>query len=128
MDAINNLLDKAREHCSLPSDGALAERLGVSRQLVSQWRKGHNPLADERIAQVARAAGEDAGVWLVRIRAEQTTGDAAKAWAKLARQLGTAATVAAVGLLAYGMLDVSAHEGLQSAAMLNVVGGMHYAK
>lgn len=101
MDAINNLLDKAREHCSLPSDGALAERLGVSRQLVSQWRKGHNPLADERIAQIARAAGEDAGVWLVRVRAEQTHGEAAKAWARLARQLGAAAALAIVAFIPY---------------------------
>jgi transcriptional regulator with XRE-family HTH domain len=131
MDAVNKLLDKARATCSLPSDVALAEKLGVSRQLVSQWRKGANPLSDDRIAQVAHLAKDDGGRWLLLIHAERASGAAAKDWAALVRKFGAAAAVGAVALLSLGVIDVSAQDGVQSAAsamLLNVVSGMHYAK
>ena len=94
MDAKNALLDKARATCSRPSDLALAEKLGVSRSSVSHWRSGKEPLSDERIAQLAKLANEPGGKWLVAIRAQQTTGEAHRAWEQLARQLGMAASVA----------------------------------
>lgn len=91
MRAIERLLDKARETCSLASDNALAQRMGVSRQLVSNWRKATAPVSDDRIAQLARLAHEDAGSWLVQIHAEQADGEAGKAWAALAKRLAAAA-------------------------------------
>ena len=99
MEAVNKLLDKARVACSLPSDVALAEKLGVSRQLVSQWRKGANPLSDDRIAQIAHLAKEDGGRWLLTIHAERASGAAAKDWQKLLRQFGAAAAVACVAVM-----------------------------
>jgi len=93
MQQVNKLLDKAREACSLHSDAALAERLQVSRQLVSQWRKGAAPIPDERIANIARMAHADPAEWLVSIRAEQTSGEAAKAWNALAKKMRSAAAV-----------------------------------
>lgn len=93
MSAVNKLLDKARDACSARSDAALADHLQVSRQLVSQWRKGANPLSDDRIAQIARVAEEDGGAWLLLIHAEQASGQAKKDWATLARRLGAAAVV-----------------------------------
>lgn len=120
MTAANKLLDKARECCSLASDHALADRLQVSRQLVSQWRTGKNPLSDERVAQLARLCKEDAGQWLVAIRAEQSQGDAARAWATLARRLGAAAAVGVVALLPF--------HSPTDAATLTADQAMHYAK
>jgi len=99
MDAVNKLLDTARVACSLPSDVALAEKLGVSRQLVSQWRKGANPMSDERIAQIAHMAREDGGRWLLLIHAERASGAAAKDWAALVRKFGAAAAVACVAVM-----------------------------
>lgn len=122
MSAVNKLLDKTREACSISTDVGLAEKLGVSRQLVNQWRKGANPMSDERIAQIAGIAGEDVSTWLVLVRAEQTHGDAGRAWAKLARQLGAAAALAVVSLFAALPGKTLANEQHSSQEV------MHYAK
>ena len=98
MTAVNKLLDKARESCSTTSDAAFAERIGVTRQLVSQWRTGKTPLPDERIAQLARISKDDPGRWLVAIRAEQSHGEAAKAWTVLSKRIGAAAAVASAAV------------------------------
>ena len=102
MSNIANLLDKARERRSLASDNALAQSLHVSRSIVSEWRKGTKPVPDDRICALASMAGEDAGIWLVKIHAESAHGDTARAWAKLARQLGAAAVVSVAALLPLG--------------------------
>lgn len=121
MSAVNKLLDKTREACSISTDVGLAEKLGVSRQLVNQWRKGANPMSDERIAQIAGIAGEDVSTWLVLVRAEQTHGDAGRAWAKLARQLGAAAALAVVGLF------VALPGQARASAGANLNESTHYA-
>jgi transcriptional regulator with XRE-family HTH domain len=117
MNAVNKLLDKAVETCSPAKDIALAEKLGVTRQLVNQWRKGTNPLSDERIAQLAKLANEDAGTWLVLVRAEQAQGEAKKEWAKLAKHLGAAAALFAVALLplASGVAKTFENSGFAAA-------------
>lgn len=99
MRSINKLLDKARRVCSLDSDAQLAERLHVSAQLVSQWRKGKNPISDERVTQLAQMAHEEPGAWLVLVNAEQSAGATAKAWLTVSRRLGAAASLAAIALL-----------------------------
>ena len=108
MDAVNKLLDKTRATCSLSSDVALAEKLGVSRQLVSQWRKGANPMSDDRIAQVAHLAKEDGATWLLLIHAERASGAAAKDWQSLLRRFGAAAALAVVVLMPWGNASASA--------------------
>lgn len=100
MDAINKLLDRAKEVCSLKTDTALAARLGVSRQLLSNWRKANDPIADDRIVQLARVAKEDPGTWLVAIHAELAQGETARTWLNIAKKLGYAATLAFLGLAA----------------------------
>lgn len=94
MFAANKLLDKARETCSLSTDAALAERLQVSRQMLSGWRKGRDPIPEDRIAQIARIAQVDAGEWLILIEAEQARGEARTAYGKLVKRLGLAALLA----------------------------------
>lgn len=108
MDAVNKLLDKARATCSLPSDVALAEKLGVSRQLVSQWRKGANPMSDDRIAQIAHLAREDGGRWLLTIHAERASGAAAKDWQALLRRFGAAAALGVVVLMPWSNASAKA--------------------
>lgn len=98
MIAANKLLDKAREVCSLNSDAALAERLQVSRAQLSSWRKGREAVPEDRIAQIARVAHEDAADWLVLIEAEQAKGEARKAYGSLVKRLGIAALLAVVAL------------------------------
>ena len=116
MNAVDRLLDKARGVCSRPSDAALAERIGVSRQVVSTWRKGTAPVPDERIAQLAALIHEDAAEWMVQIRAEQSTGPAAKAWAGLARKLASAAALVLLVGAAGAPSPAAASEGTKATA------------
>lgn len=56
MNAINKLLDKAKQSRSLPTDMALADALHVGRAAVSGWRHGvrhPDPVACARIAEMA---------------------------------------------------------------------------
>lgn len=94
MIAVNKLLDKARVACSLNSDAVLAERLEVSRQQLSRWRKGHDPMPEDQIARIARVAHGDPGEWLLLIEAEQARGEARKAYGTLVKRLGIAALLA----------------------------------
>jgi hypothetical protein len=87
------LLDKAKTKVSPANYSGLADRMGVTRQLVSQWKNDVVPLPDERIAQLAKIAGEDAAKWLVAVHAERAHGEAKRGWLQAARQLGIAAAI-----------------------------------
>lgn len=117
MTCVALLLDKARDARSIPSDNALALAIGQRRQVVSQWRKGDSYPSEDHIAQLAKMAREDEGVWLVRVRAERTTGPAHVGWERVLRQLGAAAVLGAVALLPFN-----------AEASLTERGYMHYAK
>ena len=100
MGIVAVLMDMARAKRGIPTDTALGERLGVSRQAVSNWRHGDKFPDEDTIAHLADLAGEDAGQWLVAIKAVRTEGAAGKAWASLAKRLGAvaAALLCAIGL------------------------------
>ena len=90
------LLDKVRNTRSIASDNALALSLHVTRQTVSQWRHGDAYPDEDRIAQLAELAGEDAGGWLLLMKAERTEGRTKKAYQSLVKQLGIAAMLGIV--------------------------------
>lgn len=92
MSAINELLDKAKIANGLGSDIALAERLGVTRAMVSKWRSDDKPIADERIAQICSLAKVDGPEWMARIHAEKAQSPAERAlWSKMLTRLAAAA-------------------------------------
>jgi transcriptional regulator with XRE-family HTH domain len=92
MSAINELLDKAKNTIGLGSDIALAERLGVTRAMVSKWRSDDKPIADERIAQICALAKVDGPEWMARIHAEKAQSPAERAlWSKMLTRLAAAA-------------------------------------
>jgi hypothetical protein len=95
------LIDLAIARCDPPNGTALGVRVGVSRQLVSDWRRGVAPMADERVTAVCQVAGVDPAVWLPAVRAGQTTGDVSRAWLAAARRLGFAASLLAVGVASW---------------------------
>ena len=117
MTCVALLLDNARNARSIPSDNALALALGQRRQVVSQWRKGDSYPSEDHIAQLAKMAREDEGVWLVRVKAERTTGPAHEGWARVLRQLGVAAAVAVVTLLPIGNTLKAPAQKADSGAM-----------
>ncbi|MBO9761941.1 DUF3693 domain-containing protein [Xanthomonas phaseoli] len=110
MPAINALLDKVKESCSLPSDNVLSQRIGVTRAAVSMWRSGNKPVPDERIAQLCAMAKLDGGEWMARIHAERAASPAEKAlWRSVLDRLSAAAAVVALLVLA---VHTGAHEAL----------------
>lgn len=57
MQDVNYLLDKSKDMCKAESDGQLATQLKVSRQRVSNWRKGHNAPDAVVCAKIAEITG-----------------------------------------------------------------------
>ncbi len=128
MPAINALLDKVKESCSLPSDNVLSQRIGVTRAAVSMWRNGGKPVPDERIAQLCAMAKLDGGEWMARIHAERAASPAEKAlWRSVLDRLSAAAAVVALLVLA---VHTGAHEGLLTALSQAAITlpSIHYAK
>lgn len=127
MPAINALLDKVKESCSLPSDNVLSQRIGVTRAAVSMWRNGGKPVPDERIAQLCAMAKLDGGEWMARIHAERAASPAEKAlWRSVLDRLSAAAAVVALVVLA---VHTGAHEGLLTALspLALTAPSIHYA-
>lgn len=86
MTAVNNLLDKAKQLRSLPSDNALAGELGVSRQRVSAWRHGTNHPDPVACARISELTGEP----LTRVlgivgEARAVSADEKRVWRRLAQ-------------------------------------------
>ncbi|WJI17481.1 helix-turn-helix domain-containing protein [Pseudoxanthomonas winnipegensis] len=96
---VATLMDKARQRRGIPTDMALGERLGRSRQVVSQWRSGDKFPDEEVIVQLADLAGDDPGEWLLAIKAVRSEGAAGRAWAALAKRLGASAALLIVMVL-----------------------------
>jgi hypothetical protein len=92
METTNALLDQAKQAGNFNSDNALAQRLGLTRAVVSAWRQGRNPIPDERIAQLCALAKIDGPEWLARVHAERAQSPAERAlWSKMLVRLAAAA-------------------------------------
>lgn len=85
METTNELLDKVKARYGLPSDYALAAKLGMSRERISKYRTIGGALADENALKVAELLDLNPGYVLACMEAERTHSDAARAaWEKLA--------------------------------------------
>lgn len=71
MHTTNSLLNDFKKHLCIPSDNALALRLGVTRQRISQYRRGDTCLSDDRVVMIAREIGLDENEVLLQIWAER---------------------------------------------------------
>lgn len=74
----------------------LAEQMGIKVASLSDWKTGKSPIPDDRIQQLAKIAGQDAGPWLLLIHSEQDQGELGREWAKLYKRLASAALVVAI--------------------------------
>lgn len=101
MNALAELLDAVRERSGLPSDMALATKLGIQRQTLHQARKGVAGLSDERIAQLCELGKLDGAVWLAKIHAERATSPVErKVWRSVLDRLSAAAAVLVLAVIA----------------------------
>lgn len=72
--SVLTLIDKAKTASG--SDYKTAKALGVSPQVVSDWRHARRPVPPEDIALLAEVAGMDPTAWLVRGVLEKHQGTA----------------------------------------------------
>ncbi|RWA36487.1 DUF3693 domain-containing protein, partial [Xylella fastidiosa] len=95
MNNENILIDKIKEICCIPSDSALAVKLGIKRQAISQVRREEMHLSDERIAELCDMANLDGPTWIAKIHEERAESPKEQAIWKimLERLTATAATV-----------------------------------
>lgn len=97
MSSVNELLDQVRDGGNFPSDNALAQRMGLTRAVISTWRSGRNPIPDERIAQLCALAKLDGPAWTARVHAERAASPAERAmWKSMLDRLSAAAAVLAL--------------------------------
>lgn len=102
MNYTNKLLDMYRSSCSLTTDMAAAESLGLGRSAVSAWRHGNRHAEADAVEKMCKATGEPVAKWLHLIEAERArTPAAAKVWLRLAQV--AAAIVAGFLTLRHGM-------------------------
>jgi len=97
---IDFLNDVKKKH-NLPSDYALAGKLGLSRAAISKFRVGKDCLGDETACKIAALLDLDPGYVMACIAAERAKKPSVKAaWKHTAEVLyGIAAVVAVVALL-----------------------------
>lgn len=111
------LLDSAKAALGLPSDYALSKWLGVTRSMMSRYRCGKDHLGDEYALKIAEALKIHPGAVLAAIHAERSKRPAVKkAWEKIARQLGTAASVFFAVFLAAVLFSAAPSPAQASAA------------
>jgi plasmid maintenance system antidote protein VapI len=103
MNHTNILLDRFKKSCSLATDMAAAEKIGVGRGTVSGWRHQRTHAEPESVELMAKAVGLDAEEWVLRVQADREIVPARKqVWLRAARRL---ASTAAIVALSFG-LDV----------------------
>ncbi|WP_329892985.1 DUF3693 domain-containing protein [Stenotrophomonas sp. SMYL20] len=125
MSSVNDLLDKVREAGNFPSDNALAQRLGMTRAVVSTWRSGRNPIPDERIAQLCALGKLDGPLWIAMIHAERAQSATERAlWRLMLDRMSAAAAV--VALVALSMPGLANAKTAQIQAVSGAEGGSMY--
>lgn len=77
-NSLEMLLTKAAK--SAGNQTALGSKLGLGPNTISDWKHGRKAINSERIAELARVAGEDEGKWIALITVEKTGHEGAKKW------------------------------------------------
>lgn len=91
MQTTADLLDKAKAKNHIPSDYALAKKLGVARQRISQIRSGRQVgLRDKTALKIAHLLDVEPGYVMASIAAEHAADPEAKdAWIRTAHVMAT---------------------------------------
>ena len=94
-----DFLDAVKARYNLPSDYALAKKLDMTTQMVSQYRKGKDFLSDSRAIQIANLLEIDSGIVAAAIHEERAKTEQEKAmWRGMLERLGGIAASVLIGL------------------------------
>ena len=109
MKSTTEWMDAVKQRHGLTSDYQLAQRWGVTRQLLSAYRNKREYLSEENAAKVAADLGVELAFVLACIAGERAKMPSARdAWRVLAERLGgTAAAVLLAFLLAPALPDLT---------------------
>ena len=87
-------IDAIKTEYGLPSDGAVARAIGVTRQTLSKYRRGHDCLGDEPAINAAELLGLSKGYVLACVYAERASLPPVKqAWEEVANSVAKNAAV-----------------------------------
>lgn len=101
METTNQFLDQVKVRHGLPSDYALATKLGITRAQVSKYRNRGDELGDETALKVAELLDLDPGYVLACMNHQRTKSEAARAaWEQLADLVKRHGVAAALVLFA----------------------------
>lgn len=116
MSAENELINLVRAGGKFSSDNELAQKLGVTRAMVSSWRSGRYVLPDDQIAQLCALATLDGASWMARIHTERAASATERAlWQSILDRLAPiTAVVGVLGLVALG-IHAGSHEAVVAA-------------
>jgi transcriptional regulator with XRE-family HTH domain len=114
------LIDQARARSSISSDYKLAQLLGVSRQVVSQWRNGVSFPTTRTLFDLAELAKRNPAEVIAEIEQERELRagrlEAAEGWRNtLQRLAGVAAGLAVVSMTSAPVPAAAAAENAQAA-------------
>lgn len=105
---IIELIEKAKTRANLPSDYALAKALGISRVIVSTWRRGKAHPSTTEAAQLATLAGLEEMRVIAEIEMQTANTEKKREfWKSYINAKGLTATL---GLIALGLSIVLAPE------------------
>lgn len=83
-----DLIDAVKEAKGIPSDYALAKRLGVKPQTISNYRHGRSQMSDETAVAMAAMIGRAPAPILAQLAAERAKSpEVAKVWREAAKTL-----------------------------------------
>lgn len=90
MNTISDLIDRAKAASHLPSDYAVAKRIGVHPSEIYAWRRGRYHCPQKHVMALAEMAGEPLEYWLALLEAERAPSDKlSQAWRDIADRLAS---------------------------------------
>lgn len=94
-----DFLDAVKARHGLPSDYALAKKLGVTHQMISRYRTGKELLGDLSAIKVASLLEIDSGIVMAAVHAERAKSDQERtAWNAIFEKLGGIAAALLIGI------------------------------
>lgn len=129
MQTTNELLNAVKAKLCLPSDYALAPKLGLTKQMISRYRLKKEYFGDEMCLKVASILEIDPAIVLASIHAERAKTEAEKsAWTALFERLGGVAAAAVFGIMLNAPIDAKANASASAKPLHNAGLSIHYTK
>jgi hypothetical protein len=117
-----DFLDELRIKLDLPSDGKLADYLGMHRQHISRYRTLDGTFDDEKSIQIAELLGTDAAFVVACMHHQRAKKPAEKQlWERMAMNIGAAGAVAACALIVLALPYAGAQSGLEYSGLIGSI-------